>query len=545
MFLCAAVVIAAICARLAWLTTDAYGRLDWSAGLLTDEGFYTHNARNTVALGTPRTDDFNNMLLSPLLHAVQVSALRVGGISVVPVRLVSVLCSLLTLLLMWDTLRRLFGRRTAWTFVGIYGLDHSMLLFHRMALMDTPASFGAALGFRLFIEGVHRNSRVFHFLSSAVVMAVVLNRSLCLYLLPIPLLAACFPTKKMMSSLLMASTAGVLCVVGSWWLLWAGPNAAELRHMTTYYRTRQVQPKSAAGAVRNIQHAVLGDHRGLAPYLFRHTGVVFSIALLALPVVLQRRRNPEMGGDASEQITHCAAAYLGLWLLMGWSLLAVINYSPARYYVSTYPAMAALASVAVWRWERISAWWNSHRTAAAATAGFLAFHTVEAVVHRGGVVPLSVTWTLLTVLPITAAAVCYRACLLHKVRPAHLLTVWSILNGWWLIGWWRTLDDSQFRTSLWLKRNTPPNAVLIGDVAPGLNMEAGRTAVSVIPGLCNDTNTLQRWKGRPRYIVILDGRWKEAWWLRHYPDVIRAENRVLLTRVLRWDVGIYRVPDDR
>ena len=38
-----------------------------------------------------------------------------------------------------------------------------------------------------------------------------------------------------------------------------------------------------------------------------------------------------------------AARFLWLWLLFAWGLLAVVSYSPSRYYVLFYPAMAGLA----------------------------------------------------------------------------------------------------------------------------------------------------------------------------------------------------------
>src|SRR5438876_186795 len=55
----------AIVLRLVALDSDPYARLSWSSALLTDEGFYIHNARNLVLFGTARTDEFNNMLIMP------------------------------------------------------------------------------------------------------------------------------------------------------------------------------------------------------------------------------------------------------------------------------------------------------------------------------------------------------------------------------------------------------------------------------------------------------------------------------------------------
>ena len=106
----------AISLRLVALDSDAYSRLSWSSALLTDEGFYIHNARNLVLFRTARTDAFNNMLIMPTLHAIQVVWFRLFGVGAVQSRLISVCCSLLTLpiffaaMRLWRSASRSFSR---------------------------------------------------------------------------------------------------------------------------------------------------------------------------------------------------------------------------------------------------------------------------------------------------------------------------------------------------------------------------------------------------------------------------------------------------
>src|SRR6266851_5768887 len=102
------VVILAIALRLIYLRSDPYLSLDWSAGQLTDEGFYIHNARNVALFGHARSDEFNNMLLSPWLHYLQVGAFSVFGVGSIQARLISVIASLLTLLIFWAAMKRAF-----------------------------------------------------------------------------------------------------------------------------------------------------------------------------------------------------------------------------------------------------------------------------------------------------------------------------------------------------------------------------------------------------------------------------------------------------
>ncbi|MGQ7394140.1 hypothetical protein ACTGZO_10930, partial [Streptococcus suis] len=71
--------------------SNAYPRLTWSSALLTDEGFYIHNARNLVLYGHARTDEFNNMLIMPLLHLMQIGMFRMFGVGAIQARMISVI----------------------------------------------------------------------------------------------------------------------------------------------------------------------------------------------------------------------------------------------------------------------------------------------------------------------------------------------------------------------------------------------------------------------------------------------------------------------
>ncbi|HLV81030.1 MAG TPA: hypothetical protein VKT32_12150, partial [Chthonomonadaceae bacterium] len=74
--------------RLVALGSDPYARLSWSAAQLTDEGFYIHNARNLILFGHARTDGFNNALIMPTLHYVQVAVFSLFGVGAVQARMI-------------------------------------------------------------------------------------------------------------------------------------------------------------------------------------------------------------------------------------------------------------------------------------------------------------------------------------------------------------------------------------------------------------------------------------------------------------------------
>ena len=91
----------------------------------------------------------------------------------------------------------------------------------------------------------------------------------------------------------------------------------------------------------------------------------------------------------------------------------------------------------------------------------------------------------------------------------------------------------------------PPNAVVIGDAAPGICMDTGLMAIPVISGLANDDDPLGRYAGLPRCVVILEGRRNSGWWRSRYPAVVRPERRIRsFESIGGQEVGVYSVQAD-
>jgi len=550
--------------RLLALRSDPYPRLDWSTGLLTDEGFYIHNARNIALFGHLRTDEFNNALLSPLLHFMQVATFSLLGSGSLQARLISVLCSLLTLPLFFAALRRAFDTRLALTGVLFLGLDHTALLYHRMALMDTPASLLAVAAFYAFVRGTDSSVKasgggraLWLGLCGVFIGLAAITRSLCVYLVGVPLVALGVGRSPVRPVRLVAVAGGLGLVVVVYGLLWYLPYRDEINAMTHYYRTRQIQPHTWAQLGVNLHHGFLGDMFGILPYLFRHTPVLFVLALLG---VVFRCSGVQAFGERPECLntrTPEHRTYLLAWLLLGWLLLIVINYSPSRYYVTTYPALAGIAALSLRGlpqiWARLQARGRTTRLLRGLLLWFVTYHAVQWIVHRGGVVPYALTMALLYGLPTLVGVLDFGFSIFDWLRPrsrtgdpeSKILLLWFVVNGLWLGDWLGGLRWSQYEMSRWLGEMLPARSVLLGDVAPGVCLDNGFIAVNVMPGLCNDRQPVEKFAGRPRYIVILDGRKRgsERFWLKNYPDLIAPARRLRFAHVLQWPIGIYPVDE--
>ena len=548
-----------IALRVVALRSDPFTRLDWSAGQVTDEGFYMHNARNVALFAHARTDDFNNMLLSPVLHFLQVGVFKMVGSGSVQARMISVVFSLLSLWIFWQAMLQAFGKRIALTALIFLGLDHTNLLFNRMALMDTPAMLPAVAAFYFWVRFAHRDQEMRSngwLIALGIMLGLtVVSRTLCIYLLPVPFVALWihldYGKRQERFRAMLSVAAGIAVVFGIYGALWYLPHHAEISRMAAYYSREQMQPRSLFKLVSNMSQAVFGDHRGMAPYLFRHTPILFGLIILALVrACMDFRRwrfsaSENAGAGSQSSVTEC---YLSLWFVLGYAMLAVISYSPARYYVTTYPALCAIAAITLWRipeiFSRLSHGDRKARIVRAVLMAYLCYHTMDAIIHYGGTLPFYLSVIIICFTPLIAGTIAYRIrwIAIKKSLIITLLGLWAIVNFGWLARWGLNLQYTQYDMSRWLANNLTQNSVLIGDLAPGLSLDNAFEVMHVQKGLCNDVQPVERYAGRPRYILILDGRWKEEWWIKHYPRLVSPRKRIKLVRVLKWDVGVYSVP---
>lgn len=583
-----AAIILMVLLRVIALDSDAYSHLSWSGALLTDEGFYIHNARNVVLFGHPVTDQFNNMLIMPTLHWVQIWVFSVWGVGAVQARAISVAAGLGTLVVFFLAVKRCFGQRVAAIGLVFLGLGHANLMYSRMALMDTPAALGLVTAFGAWIHGVSQSHKrgaacwTPFLISGALLVVTYATRGLSAWFVPVPfaiLLHRAYLDKsgravwlRATAALASGFSATLVLYLWSWFL----PHHAELAKMTRYYLLHQIAPHSVNDLRVTVTNALIGDFRGLAPYLFRHSPIEFALALTILAAAIasvymapgtEDRPTSRISvrqsifwrpGDdqSSGLLRQMAGGFLAAWLLMAWIVLAVIGYSPDRYYVMFYPAMAALAAISVCRMNelrtRLQGTWIQPML-----AGFFAYHLGEAVWHR------EADWLLFgftsTAVFLYLPAISRRwaaagwgdwadwdrwngrggkwACM-----PILLLVTWISVNSCWGADWLMHLTYVQRDADRWLTRNIPADSVLIGDVAPGLCLNSRFVAVSVIPGLCNDETPLENFVNRPRYIVILDERLLEPYWRYRYPEEIEHSHRIcLFPSIVKFPVGIYRV----
>jgi len=544
-------VLLMIALRVLWPDSDAYPRLSWSTALLTDEGFYSHNARNLVLYGHARLDGWNNMLIMPLLHLVQVCVFRIWGVGIVQVRMISVMCSIATLAILWDGLRRLWGGDVANWALLFLGLDHVNLLYNRLGLMDTPCalfmvgawwlSAPALRGCIINAEQALAGSKPAWFrcptwqlaLCGVISGAAYAVRGLSALVWWIPIWIS---TRRIDESVWPAEfgatnrrltggySFGLTVAIAAYAVTWWWPHRNDIAHVSQYYIGRQLLPHSVQQLADNLHKSMDWD-RGLFPYLLKHTPVQFVLVLLCVvakctvipsvrrfavrmteieTVSQDASRGDQHGSDTLDHIRldylrSSAEQYLVAWFLVFFVFCCCVNYSPSRYYVLFYPAQAGLAAIFL---RRIS------RTLAGLG------HASDLAVAR--------YWV-------------------HGI-----LSLWAVVNILWLADWIRHMTYRQRAADHWLALNMPRNSVLLGDVSLGLCLNNRLRTINVIPHLCNDDRPVERLGTATGYIVLIDDKWREPWWDRHYPKLLTPERRIhTFQEILRpfFNVGLYLAND--
>lgn len=482
------VCLAALLLRLLFLHADPATTLTWSGAPFTDEGLYSHAARNRVLFGVWRTNEWDNRLVSPLWNALAFVVFRLFGVGFVQLRLLSVLFAVAALPLLWDALRRDIGARWATACAALWAFDACWFQYSRLGLIEPSMVAWLVAALWCWRRGlartqvredagtrvnenvpVHRHTFRFAYpLACGICVGIaVVWKSLAIVFVPVPLIALVLLSFNGKRWFAIAYLAGLAAVLGVYAIGWYLPNAAEIMAYNRFYAADRV-PASLADAGR-----VLIRNTG-SRELWAQTPIVLGVALIgllrAVPIAFRRPLPPT--------IALCVA-----WLLCG-SALLLLPYSPSRYYLLLLPPLFVLA---VW-----------------AVAGDRSHPPL----FRSRALPL----------------VFVIACV-----------AW---NGWWY-AWWA----SDLRTTLRdggriVQAYVPDGELVLGVHACGLSLAHDQPCAPPFAGLVNDDRPVERLGAR--YAVV--ERSPDDFMRRFYPDLLRRSTPLETFDVGARRVTLYRLP---
>jgi hypothetical protein len=318
--------VACVALRLVWINYDPPDGLSWSAGVYTDEGFYTLDARHRALFGTEAPGDFHDSYIAPLLSAMQTSWFQCFGISLLKARLFDVTFGLLSLLLFWDALRLRRGLSLANAALVLLAFCPPFLFYNCLALQETPALFWLMVGLWFAQKGSAPDhskllNDALHAGAGLCTIAALSCKGFALLGGAALLVVSVQCGRRAWLAMLMGIlVGGAAYSVFYWW-----PHHGATAVMSRYYAHAQFMAPSAATAVKNILHNPL--------LMLRY--MVLSSPIVVLLAVASLRRAARPFFDPVPVV----------WLAAGTALCALSNYVPSRYYVLFIPSICWLGAI--------------------------------------------------------------------------------------------------------------------------------------------------------------------------------------------------------
>lgn len=540
--------------RVLFLDADAHPDLCWGTGIWTDEGFYNHNARNAVLFGQARLDEFNNVNLSPILDAIQRAVFSLFGVGLIQARSISVVFGLLALVFFYDGLRRKLGRRIALTATVFLGLDPLYLFYNRLGMMESPAVCIACIAFWAWCIG----GRGMLFLSGLLAASLVAWKTSFLLFAPLPILVALLPFRKpspppvmeeqerestpsspdvILDSPITGGGGGIYKRLLPYFLgmglalllyffLWFRPHQAEIVHMNRHYAMEQARPKSVVQAGWMVRRAWIGYQNGLMNRLFTRNPILAILVILGLFSFPRRQ----------------AARLLYLWAALGILWICLSKYAPTRYYMVFWPGLCALAAYTLWRIPAILKR-TSGRIGLGVAALLLGLHWTQPILFAQGWRSYETGGGLLVGSLLAAGTLLIpRIPRARALMPAalvlFLLIALGSIGNYFATHGYRTQEIGQEIVRI-TKADGKPEALILGDWAPGFCLNTPLKTAPVFKKLANDKSPVELLKAD--YILTSRDKVHTALWRKLAPASYRPQNRVAVFPLYQYTLELYRV----
>jgi 4-amino-4-deoxy-L-arabinose transferase-like glycosyltransferase len=312
------------------------------ADILTDEGWWSRNARQAALFGATPLDEFNPALYSaPVYNAVLTLAFRAGGVSFATARAVAASAGMLALVIAGLLSLRYSGHRAAvWTVV-LLGFAGPYVLHNRTAFVESFLIFMLMATVAATAAGVRKGG--WYFVAGALAALTFWTKPNAAYILALPVLTVLFPPggrsarwRGSLAILLLGAGLGSLPLV----LLVVGP------HWQDWLATNQLLSKSYVGSVWTALPTGL--------LLFPRNqfwGDAAPVAALCFGSCLMSFRTRERG-SYQEPREVWLSRLASWWFALAAVSTMILPYQPVRRMLTLLPPLCLLAGLAMARRRR-------------------------------------------------------------------------------------------------------------------------------------------------------------------------------------------------
>jgi 4-amino-4-deoxy-L-arabinose transferase-like glycosyltransferase len=505
--------------------------LSGSAGVYFDEGIYCHNARNKILFGRWIMDEWNPLVYNAPLTLIYFLGFKLFGISIVTVKVINILFSLLGILLFHAGLRTYVSSGQALALSGLFALDFYGLMYNRIGLLENFSSLCFLLSFFLFVRARGRHGLTF--VLGLTVTLTALSKYLFLYFLISTLLAIAYQARRRSDlRLLVSFLAGGLAVGLPWFF------GIYLPFRTTFSKIGSgwgmlSLPRSFSQVWSNLVHNPLARYFQLLP-----TAALLLILFGGLMLVRFLRSK---GADRLRELDF----FIFLWIAGAVLSMGILNYRPLRYYLPMWPALYLAISLLIKDrdWIRTQSRW------------FWPLALIPAALFIPLFGYLTTRPSAFFIFPLVLRAFIYLSLagvvLYFIVRPPALKRyleglVLAVMLGTSLflyVGNFYLHPTYQLEAASRYLETLPPGSVLMGQEALRLTLGTPVKALMTYENWFNDEDLFVRYQ--PTHLIVLDkfGDMEMGWIKRKYPEIAPRLDLVRKFPVWNTTMSLYRVQE--
>ncbi len=334
-FLAIAVTLLALALLLPRLDADPTLGVTWSSSPFTDEGWSVMGARNAILLGRWTTDEWQLVITQLPLNAVAFGVFSAFGVGIVQARIVSVVCSAVTVgLIAWLVGRRV-GRSAGLIAAAVLATSPLFIYYGRLAILEPMVITALVATGCLLLAARSRSSwRVGILVGLAGAVAIGTKVSAAAPLIGILAGATVIPGSGR-QALARRSVIAIAVMVGLGlaWALAVMASGISIPAAIRPWPETGISLDPATILLRVFQFFAWDYDQALV-YGF----LIGILGLVGLVAVAQDWRRLD------ERQQRVAGMAVG-WIVVGLGVLLISSYRPNRYLVAMLPPFAILAGM--------------------------------------------------------------------------------------------------------------------------------------------------------------------------------------------------------
>lgn len=323
--------------------------ISWSQDVATDPPQYTNFARNKALWGNWVMFQPNRFVffLKSFSSVASYVVFSIFGTGRSQANLVAVILSLLTMIFLFLSLKKVFSQTTAFLSLFFLGTNFVFLMYGRTPFLEISALFLLTLGFYLMVSSFKRSLLL---IPSGICFAtgIFFGKTMAAFILPACLGVLLLWMFEHFSSSKRKVDLKPLILFGSGFLLitlfWLFFSYLPARREVAGYLGEQALGLYGFPTALQSIPGFISALFSFGTELFYRMPVVFLLSFLGLLLFFRNR------SSVKEWVRHRddrsrAIFLLVFWFLAAFFVLMVMNYRPLRYQIYLIPPMCALAGL--------------------------------------------------------------------------------------------------------------------------------------------------------------------------------------------------------